>query len=139
MPTLKEDVMEFLKSQPDDVEAGKIIEFVVMKQILSKGEQNLQEGRSNARENGKDESYENEDLSSSKQILETILNCRLNFDLSPPIILKILGKNRDRDDDITVLSNILSSCENECHRYYRCDNIAKGDDILKELEDSSIN
>jgi len=53
-------------------------------------------------------------------------------------MLKILGKNRDRNDMITALSSILSSCENECHRYYSCDLIAEGDDILKVLEDSSI-
>jgi len=45
MQTLKEYIMEFLKSQPDDIGAEKIIEFVVMRQILSKGEQNLQEGK----------------------------------------------------------------------------------------------
>ena len=45
MQSLKENVLEFLKNQSDDVNAEDIIEFVIMNQKLAEGEKDLQEGR----------------------------------------------------------------------------------------------
>ena len=45
MQTLKENVIEFLKNQSDDIDAEDIIEFVIMNQKLAEGEKDLQEGR----------------------------------------------------------------------------------------------
>ena len=45
MQSLKENVIEFLKNQSDDVNAEEIIEFVIMNQKLAEGEKDLLEGR----------------------------------------------------------------------------------------------
>ena len=45
MQSLKENVIEFLKKQSDDVEAEEIIEFVILNQKLAEGEKDLLEGR----------------------------------------------------------------------------------------------
>ena len=45
MRSLKENVIKFLKTQSDDVNAEDIIEFVIMNQKLAEGEKDLLEGR----------------------------------------------------------------------------------------------
>ena len=45
MHSLKENVIEFLKNQSDDINAEDIIEFVIMNQKLAEGEKDLLEGR----------------------------------------------------------------------------------------------
>ncbi|MHA1611492.1 MAG: hypothetical protein ACTSVZ_13130 [Promethearchaeota archaeon] len=54
MQTLKENVIEFLKTQSDDIEAEDIIEFVILNQKIAQGEKDLQEGRFNTHEQARE-------------------------------------------------------------------------------------
>ncbi len=45
MQSLKETVLEFLKHQPDSIQAEDIIEFVILNKKLLEGEQDLQNGK----------------------------------------------------------------------------------------------
>lgn len=45
MQSLKQNVIEFLKNQSDNIQAEDIIEFVILNQKLLEGDQDLQRGR----------------------------------------------------------------------------------------------
>ncbi len=54
MQTLKENVIEFLKNQSDEIDAEDIIEFVILNQKIAQGEKDLQEGRVHTQEQAKE-------------------------------------------------------------------------------------
>ena len=54
MQSLRKNLINFLKSQSDDVNVEDIIAFVIMNQKLAEGEKDLQEGRIYTQDQAKD-------------------------------------------------------------------------------------